>query len=56
MLSILIPTYNYKVEALVNELHAQATYCQIDFEIIIGDDSSNQTIYNNTDLSKTGLE
>ena len=54
MLSILIPTYNYKVEALVNELHAQATDCQIDFEIIIGDDSSNQTIYNNTDLSKTG--
>lgn len=54
MLSILIPTYNYKVEALVNELHAQATDCQIDFEIIIGDDFSNQTIYNNTDLSKTG--
>ena len=46
MLSILIPTYNYNVEALVAELHQQATDCQIDFEIIIGDDFSNQTIYN----------
>jgi hypothetical protein len=40
MLSILIPTYNYNVEALVHELHAQSTACEIDFEILCYDDGS----------------
>jgi hypothetical protein len=40
MLSILIPTYNYNVEALVAELHAQSTACDIDFEILCYDDGS----------------
>ena len=40
MLSILIPTYNYNIEALVTELHAQATACGIDFEILCYDDCS----------------
>jgi len=40
MLSILIPTYNYNIEALVTELHAQSTACDIDFEILCYDDGS----------------
>ena len=40
MLSILIPTYNYNIEALVLELHAQSTACKIDFEILCYDDGS----------------
>ena len=40
MLSILIPTYNYNIEALVAELHAQTTACNIEFEIICYDDGS----------------
>ena len=40
MLSILIPTYNYNIEALVAELHAQSTACDIDFEILCYDDGS----------------
>ena len=40
MLSILIPTYNYDVEALVTELHAQSTACDINFEILCYDDGS----------------
>jgi len=40
MLSILIPTYNYNIEALVAELHAQSTACNINFEILCYDDGS----------------
>jgi glycosyltransferase involved in cell wall biosynthesis len=40
MLSILIPTYNYKTIALVEELYKQAILEEIDFEIIVGDDKS----------------
>ena len=40
MLSILIPTYNYNIEALVTELHTQAIACDIDFEILCYDDCS----------------
>jgi hypothetical protein len=40
MLSILIPTYNYNIQALVLELHAQSTACEIDFEILCYDDGS----------------
>jgi glycosyltransferase involved in cell wall biosynthesis len=40
MLSILIPTYNYKTIALVEELYKQAVMENINFEIIVGDDKS----------------
>ena len=40
MLSILIPTYNYNVVSLVNQLHKQATQTNIHFEIIVVDDCS----------------
>jgi hypothetical protein len=49
MLSILIPTYNYNVDALVKALIYQSLRCKIDFEILIGDDFSSQTI---CDVSK----
>ena len=52
MLSILIPTYNYNVEALVHELHAQSTACNIEFEIIIGDDFSNTVVISTAFLSE----
>jgi hypothetical protein len=55
MLSILIPTYNYNVEELVAELYAQASASNIDFEIIIGDDFSDQNIYNKSDLKNSKL-
>ena len=51
MISILIPTYNYNITALVTELHKQATSENIPFEIVIIDDgSTNQGIItqNNT--------
>ncbi|MDG1384813.1 MAG: glycosyltransferase, partial [Flavobacteriaceae bacterium] len=51
MLSILIPTYNYNVEALVHELHAQSTACKIEFEIHIGDDFSNIAVISTAFLS-----
>jgi len=51
MLSILIPTYNYNIEALVHELHAQSTACDIDFEIRIGDDFSSTKVMSNSFLS-----
>lgn len=40
MLSILIPTYNYDVSALVKALHNQCTTAAIAFEIIVLDDVS----------------
>ena len=53
MLSILIPTHNFNVEKLVVELHNQASSCNIDFEIIIGDDFSNKMVYDSSELIKT---
>ncbi len=51
MLSILIPTYNYKTITLVEELHKQAVLENIDFEIIVGDDKSSDTeIVNQNDV------
>jgi glycosyltransferase involved in cell wall biosynthesis len=40
MLSILIPTYNYNVVALVTELRRQCLECEIEFEILVFDDGS----------------
>ena len=42
MLSILIPSYNYNVYPLVSELHKQCLECNVEFEILCQDDSSNQ--------------
>ena len=38
MLSILIPTYNLDITALVHEVHKQSTACNIDFEILVFDE------------------
>jgi len=40
MLSILIPTYNYPIYALVSDLKAQCDVCKISYEIISYDDGS----------------
>ncbi|WP_274476018.1 glycosyltransferase family 2 protein [Mangrovimonas aestuarii] len=46
MLSVLIPTRNYNVTTLVKELHKQLTKCFVNFEIIVHDDGSGDTINN----------
>jgi len=51
MLSVLIPTYNYNISALVNALHKQLTASNKPFEILIFEDGS-KTI-NTIDLSNT---
>lgn len=49
MLSILIPSYNYDVSALVDKLHSQSLQAGIAFEIIVLDDKSpNGSIINRT--------
>ncbi|SHG49340.1 glycosyltransferase family 2 protein [Winogradskyella jejuensis] len=40
MLSILIPTYNYNISKLVEEIHEQASEAGIEFEILCKDDAS----------------
>ena len=50
MISVLIPIYNFNVAKLVKDLHAQLTYANVVFEIILGDDASNQQ-YNNENLT-----
>jgi Glycosyl transferase family 2 len=44
MLSILIPTYNYNIVPLVEELHKQCLECSIEFEILVYDDGSKSEI------------
>ncbi len=51
MISILIPTYNYDVTALVKELHKQATAASIAFEILVLDDASGKLIAENDILN-----
>ncbi|MBP93044.1 MAG: glycosyl transferase [Flavobacteriaceae bacterium] len=47
MLSILIPTYNYNITALVEEIHKQITPLNVPFEIRCYDDgSTNKSIIN----------
>ena len=41
MISVLIPTYNYNVNNLVNNVHKQLVISHIPFEIICLDDCSN---------------
>ncbi len=40
MLSILIPTFNYNVFPLAEEIHTQCNALKVDFEIIVFDDAS----------------
>ena len=47
MLSILIPTYNYNITRLVNDLHQQAVETYADFEIIVMEDGSTQFLEEN---------
>ncbi|UAB80121.1 glycosyltransferase family 2 protein [Marixanthomonas sp. SCSIO 43207] len=42
MISILIPTYNYNIVPLVEELHRQTIASKIPFEIIVVDDCSTE--------------
>jgi hypothetical protein len=53
MISVLIPIYNFNVAKLVKDLHAQLSYANVIFEIILGDDASTQQFNNEklTDLS-----
>lgn len=53
MLSILIPTYNYNVFPLAQELQTQAKSEHIDFEIIVIDDASTDqhTVSKNQNIS-----
>jgi hypothetical protein len=51
MLSVLIPTYNYNVFALVLELHKQCLESGIEFEILCQDDASNQFLYENQKIN-----
>jgi len=52
MISILIPTYNHNICALVNKVHEQIMILNITFEIIVMDDSSANTeiIYQNKSI------
>ncbi|RLD28873.1 MAG: glycosyltransferase family 2 protein [Bacteroidetes bacterium] len=53
MLSILIPTYNYKVASLVSSLHKLLVKADIIFEIICLDDGSDENINNvNLEVNK----
>jgi glycosyltransferase involved in cell wall biosynthesis len=51
MLSILIPEYNYNVYPLVLELHKQCLDCEIEFEIIVIDDYSNELLPENEKIN-----
>ncbi len=59
MLSVLIPLYRQKVEALVHQLHRQLSQERIPFEIILGDDSNQnvESSYENdfSDLAEVTL-
>lgn len=52
MLSILIPTYNQNVTALVAELHRQVMEQYVDFEIIVAEDGSEKFIDENKTLNQ----
>jgi glycosyltransferase involved in cell wall biosynthesis len=56
MLSILIPTYNYNITALVNEVHKQSKTCKIEFEILVFDDASTNPEIRKTNTSIDSLE
>lgn len=51
MLSVLIPTYNYNVYPLVEELHKQCIAAAIAYEILVFDDGSGGFISENSRIS-----
>ena len=56
MLSILIPTFNYDVTALVTEVHKQSIACKIEFEILVYDDASTDLEVRKNNTSINALE
>lgn len=54
MISVLIPTYNYDISALLQTVHKQLKASLVDFEIIILEDGS--TTYINTSLNLTNTQ
>lgn len=52
MLSILIPTYNYDASPPVKELNKQCISEEIDYEILVVDDCSNQVFEENESLNE----
>lgn len=50
MISILIPTYNYDITALVKSLHRLATKSMQAFEIIVAEDGSTNTVETNSGI------
>ena len=56
MLSILIPTYNYDIQTLVDKVHAQLVDCKIKFEILCYDDCSTKTDITTANKSIAALE
>jgi len=53
MISVLIPTYNYDISALVQMVHKQLKSSYVDFEIIILEDGSSTHINTNLNLTNT---
>ncbi|MEZ4875066.1 MAG: glycosyltransferase [Flavobacteriaceae bacterium] len=51
MISILIPTYNYHVQPLVETVHKQCELQQIPFEIVVREDASTQFLQENKAIS-----
>jgi len=47
MLSILIPTYNYRITSLVHDLYQQAMEMYVDFEILVMEDGSRLFVEEN---------
>lgn len=52
MISILIPTYHYKVDALVAMLHEQAGHLSSNFEILVYDDGSQDILPENEKINE----
>lgn len=52
MLSILIPTYNYNITRLVNDLHSQAMDTFMEFEIIVMEDGSTLFLNENRKIEQ----
>lgn len=56
MLSILIPTFNYDITALVVDVHKQSKSCNIVFEILVFDDASTDLEVRKKNASINALE
>ena len=52
MISILIPTYNYKIVALVSEVHKQFSEIKAAFEIRVYEDGSSHFLEENTNIQE----